>query len=132
VEQARQIARADLVEQNLPGLSVAVGAGGEIVWAEGFGYADLEERVPVRPNTRFRIGTASTALTSAAVGHPGFPGPGWRVCRKERTSRRFRPAEKCLVRLRGRSDMERPVKSAGSLNNFESSIEGGRGGYRDG
>jgi hypothetical protein len=105
VEQARQIARADLVEQNLPGLSVAVGAGGEIVWAEGFSYADLEERVPVRPNTRFRIGTASTALTSAAVGHPGFPGSGLRVCRKERTSRRFRPAEKCLVRLRGRSNL---------------------------
>jgi serine beta-lactamase-like protein LACTB, mitochondrial len=68
VEQARQIVRAALTEQNLPGLSVAVGTGGDIVWAEGFGWADLEERVPVAPATRFRIGTASTALTSAAVG----------------------------------------------------------------
>ena len=68
VEQARQIARAGLVEQNLPGLSVAVGAGGEVVWAEGFGWADLEKRVPVAPDTRFRIGTASIVLTSAAVG----------------------------------------------------------------
>ena len=47
---------------------MAVGAGGEIVWAEGFGWADLESKVPVAPDTRFRIGTASTALTSAAVG----------------------------------------------------------------
>jgi Dolichyl-phosphate-mannose-protein mannosyltransferase len=31
-----------------------------------------------------------------------------------------------------RPDMERPVKSARSSNRFESSIEGGRGGYRDG
>ena len=31
-------------------------------------WADLESRVPVTPDTRFRIGTASTALTSAAVG----------------------------------------------------------------
>jgi CubicO group peptidase (beta-lactamase class C family) len=38
------------------------------VWAEGFGFADLEKRVPVAPNHRFRIGTASVALTSAAVG----------------------------------------------------------------
>ena len=68
VEQGRRIVRAGLVEQNLPGLSVAVGAGGEIVWAEGFGWADLESRAPVAPDTRFRIGTASTALTSAAVG----------------------------------------------------------------
>jgi serine beta-lactamase-like protein LACTB, mitochondrial len=38
------------------------------VWAEGFGWADLEKKVKVAPETRFRIGTASTALTSAAVG----------------------------------------------------------------
>jgi serine beta-lactamase-like protein LACTB len=68
VEQGRQIVRASLTEQNLPGLSVAVGAGSELVWAEGFGWADLDKRVPVAPHMRFRIGTASTALTSAAVG----------------------------------------------------------------
>jgi CubicO group peptidase (beta-lactamase class C family) len=68
VEQGRQIARAHLAERNLPGLSVAVGAGGDIVWAEGFGWADLEKRVRVEPETRFRIGTASTAITSAAAG----------------------------------------------------------------
>jgi serine beta-lactamase-like protein LACTB len=67
-EQARQLVRASLAEQNLPGFSVAVGIGGEIVWAEGFGWADLENRTPVKPDTRFRIGTASTALTSVAVG----------------------------------------------------------------
>jgi serine beta-lactamase-like protein LACTB len=68
VERGRQIVRAGLTEQNLPGLSVAVGVGGDIVWAEGFGWADLEKRVPVSPDMLFRIGTASTALTSAAVG----------------------------------------------------------------
>ena len=59
---------AGLSEQNLPGLSVAVGVGGDIVWAEGFGWADLDTGVPVAPATRFRIGTASIAFTSAAVG----------------------------------------------------------------
>ena len=68
VEQGRQIVRAGLTGQNLPGLSVAVGVGGDIVWAEGFGWADLENRVKVAPDMRFRIGTASKALTSAAVG----------------------------------------------------------------
>jgi len=68
VGQGRQIMRAALTGQNLPGLSVAVGVGGEIVWAEGFGWADLEKRVPVSPEMRFRIGTASTVLTSAAAG----------------------------------------------------------------
>jgi CubicO group peptidase (beta-lactamase class C family) len=68
VARSRQIVRAGLSEQNLPGLSVAVGVGGEVVWAEGFGFADLEKRVPVTPEHRFRIGTMSMTLTSAAVG----------------------------------------------------------------
>jgi len=68
VDRARRIIRAGLAEQNLPGLSVAVGVGGDLVWAEGFGWADIKTRVPVTPDTRFRIGTASTVLTSAAVG----------------------------------------------------------------
>ena len=68
VEQGRQIVRAGLTKQNLPGASVAVGVAGEIVWAEGFGWADLENHVRVTPDTRFRIADASNTLTSAAVG----------------------------------------------------------------
>src|SRR5690349_9797182 len=68
VEQGRQVVRAALSERNLPGLSVAVGVGGDIVWAEGFGWADLDKHSQVSPHTRFRIGNASTVLTSAAAG----------------------------------------------------------------
>jgi serine beta-lactamase-like protein LACTB, mitochondrial len=68
VERGRQVAREGLASQNLPGVSVAVGIGGDIVWAEGFGYSDLEKRSIVTPETRFRIGDASIALTSAAAG----------------------------------------------------------------
>jgi serine beta-lactamase-like protein LACTB len=68
VDRARQVMRAALAGQNLPGLSVAVGVDGDLAWAEGFGWADVETRRPVTPDTRFRIGMASTALTSAAVG----------------------------------------------------------------
>jgi CubicO group peptidase (beta-lactamase class C family) len=68
VGRGRRIIRAALIERNLPGLSVAVGVDGDLVWAEGVGWADLEQRVPAAPETRFRIGTASVALTSAAVG----------------------------------------------------------------
>ena len=68
VSQGRDIVQSALSEQNLPGMSVAVGVGDDIVWAEGFGWADLEARVRIAPETSFRIGTASTALTSAAVG----------------------------------------------------------------
>ena len=68
VGQARQSVRADVASMNLPGLSVAVAVGGDIVWAEGFGWADVENQVKVTPDTRFYVGTASKMLTSAAVG----------------------------------------------------------------
>ena len=67
VEKARSLARALLVQENLPGLSVAVAIDGEIVWAEGFGFADVERRAPVTPRTRFRTGSVSKTLTAAAV-----------------------------------------------------------------
>ena len=68
VERGRQIVRAGLTRQNLPGLSVAIGVDGDIVWAEGFGWADIENQVPFAPDTGFRVADASKAFTSAAVG----------------------------------------------------------------
>jgi serine beta-lactamase-like protein LACTB len=67
-EKARQAVLTHLIEKNLPGLSVAVGVDGDLAWAEGFGYADLRTNSPVTPDHRFRIGNASTVLTSAAAG----------------------------------------------------------------
>ena len=67
-EQARQTVRTSISENNLAGLSIAVGIDGEIVWTEGFGFADIENGSPVTPSHRFRTGTASIVLTSAAIG----------------------------------------------------------------
>ena len=76
VERARELVRAAVLEQNLPGVSVAVGAGGRIVWAEGFGWRDVDTRTPVTPKTRFNIGTAASAVTAAAVASLGLANTG--------------------------------------------------------
>ena len=68
VAEAREVVKAWLAEHDAPGLTIAVMAGGEIVWSQGFGMADLENRVPVRSHTKMRIGSVSKSLTSAAVG----------------------------------------------------------------
>ncbi|MGH7664986.1 MAG: serine hydrolase domain-containing protein [Gemmatimonadaceae bacterium] len=74
VEHAGAIARArafiadSMAKANVPGVSVAVAIDGEIVWSEGFGFADVEQHVPVTPLTRLRIGSVSKSLTAAAVG----------------------------------------------------------------
>jgi CubicO group peptidase (beta-lactamase class C family) len=76
VERARGLVRAAVLEQSLPGVSVAVGAGGTIVWAEGFGWRDVVTRTPVTPDTRFNIGTAASAVTAAAVVPLGLKNTG--------------------------------------------------------
>jgi beta-lactamase family protein len=76
VARARGLVRAAVLEQNLPGVSVAVGAGGTIVWAEGFGWRDVATRTPVTPATRFNIGTAAPAITAAAVATVGLANTG--------------------------------------------------------
>ncbi|HTP69946.1 MAG TPA: serine hydrolase domain-containing protein [Dongiaceae bacterium] len=50
-----------------PGLALAVAIDGKLVYSEGFGYADLEERVPVWPTTKFRIGSISKPLTAVGL-----------------------------------------------------------------
>ncbi len=67
VERARALVREAVLEQNLPGMSVAVGAGGTLIWAEGFGWRDVMTRAPVTPDTRFNIGTAAAAFTAAVA-----------------------------------------------------------------
>jgi hypothetical protein len=67
VERAREFVRSAILAQNLPGVSVAVGAGGSVVWAEGFGWRDVETRTPVTPDTRFHIGTAASAVIAAVA-----------------------------------------------------------------
>jgi len=52
---------------NLPGASVAVAIDGRIVWSQGFGWADIERRVPVTPLTRFRTGSIAKPLSAVAV-----------------------------------------------------------------
>ncbi|MGH9793149.1 MAG: serine hydrolase domain-containing protein [Candidatus Acidiferrales bacterium] len=67
VAQARALAQHWLTERGWPGVSMAVGVNGEIVWSEGFGYADIENRVAVWPETKFRVGSVSKPLTAAAL-----------------------------------------------------------------
>lgn len=56
-------------ERRVPGIDIAVSIDGKLVWSEGFGFANLEHQVPVKPGlTKFRIGSVSKSLTATAIG----------------------------------------------------------------
>jgi len=54
-------------EENYPGLSIAVAVDGELVWSEGFGFADVVAGEPVTTESKFRVGSVSKPYTAAAI-----------------------------------------------------------------
>src|SRR5215472_5862879 len=55
------------IQRGIPGLSLTVAVDGKIAYSKGFGFADLEERVPAWPSTKFRIGSISKPLTAVGL-----------------------------------------------------------------
>jgi N-acyl-D-amino-acid deacylase len=51
----------------IPGGAVAVMRDGKLIYARGFGYADVENKTPVQPDALFRIASVSKPITSAAI-----------------------------------------------------------------
>ena len=68
IEAGRRFIRDTMNVLGAPGASVTVMKDGVVLWSEGFGWADLEQRVAVTPLTRFRIGSVSKSLTSIGLG----------------------------------------------------------------
>jgi CubicO group peptidase (beta-lactamase class C family) len=51
----------------IPGGAVAVVRDGKLIYARGFGYADVENRTPVQPDALFRIASVSKPITGVAI-----------------------------------------------------------------
>lgn len=59
--------RATMAREHIPGVAVAVVRNGSVVKASGYGLADLENAVPVEPETVFKIGSTSKQFIAAGV-----------------------------------------------------------------
>lgn len=67
IEAARAAITDYMTMRGVPGLSVSVSINGVRAWSEGFGFADVEQRVPVTPSTRFRSGSTAKPMSMAAA-----------------------------------------------------------------
>ncbi len=68
LDSVRGVINGAMKEWNVPGLSVAVVLDGEVILSEGFGYRDLDNKLPVTPSTLFAIGSSTKAFTSLIIG----------------------------------------------------------------
>jgi len=69
IAQSTQLTEKTIKKYNLPGVAVAVSVKGEMVWAKGFGYSNIEDTIPIDPyRSKFRIGSISKPFTATALG----------------------------------------------------------------
>jgi len=59
--------QAEMQRQQIPGLSLLVARDGKIVLAKGYGLANVELQVPVKPETVFQSGSVGKQFTATAV-----------------------------------------------------------------
>ncbi len=59
--------RRQLVETGTPSLAVAAARDGKILWEEGFGWADKENRVPATAHTPYSLASISKPITATGV-----------------------------------------------------------------
>jgi len=58
----------EMAKEHVPGAAVALVKDGKIFFSKGYGYADLEKKIPVVPDkTLFRVGSISKLFTTTAV-----------------------------------------------------------------
>jgi CubicO group peptidase (beta-lactamase class C family) len=63
---ARQV-EADRQALGIAGLSVAVLDDGKVAWMQGFGYADVEHKIPATPDTLYHVASITKTFTATLV-----------------------------------------------------------------
>lgn len=58
---------SESVKSDMPGLAVLVGRDGKILFQGGYGLADVAQKTPNTPETKFRIGSVTKQFTAAAI-----------------------------------------------------------------
>lgn len=67
VKQIEALVSAEMERQKIPGLSVAVVTDARVRWSNGYGLADVENNVPAKAATVYRLASVSKTITAVAV-----------------------------------------------------------------
>lgn len=65
--ELQRVIQHEMADKLLPALSIALVDGQEIVWAQGFGFADPERKIPATAATVYRVGSVSKLFTDLGI-----------------------------------------------------------------
>src|SRR5882762_3925414 len=66
-ERLSSLINEQLADKKLPAVSIALVDDQEIVWAQGFGYADFDVKRPATADTVYRVGSVSKLFTDIGM-----------------------------------------------------------------
>lgn len=67
IARIEAVISTEMSRYSIPGLSVAIVVDNQLVYANGFGFADLESSVPARADTVYRTASIAKPMTATAV-----------------------------------------------------------------
>ena len=59
--------QSEMKKQNIPGLSLAVVKNGKVIKAQGYGWANVDQKTPVTPRTVFQLQSITKTFTATAI-----------------------------------------------------------------
>lgn len=66
-EQIDEFVRAEMQRQKVPGIAIGIVRNGDTIKAQGYGYANVEHRVPVNAATIFQSGSLGKQFTATSI-----------------------------------------------------------------
>ncbi|HVN31726.1 MAG TPA: serine hydrolase domain-containing protein [Thermoanaerobaculaceae bacterium] len=66
-QRVAEVVKVEMTRQRIPGVSLAIVRAGQIVYVQGFGLANVELNVAVKPETVFQSGSVGKQFTATAV-----------------------------------------------------------------
>jgi len=66
VDKFEKFMEKQMVLDKVPGMSIGF-LKGDFIWANGYGYSDLENKVPAKPESAYRLASLTKTITAIAV-----------------------------------------------------------------
>ena len=58
-----------LSKEQIPGMSISISKNDTLIFSQGFGFSDFENKIPVNPSkTKFRMASITKTMTAITIG----------------------------------------------------------------